>query len=57
MCLRMFTLDWIKHSYIPFTLDPRGILDILNDLDLAIRSTADVTGGKPIALITNGWTR
>jgi hypothetical protein len=32
-----------EHTYIPLTLDPKPI-------DLAMRNTADVTGGKPMAV-------
>jgi hypothetical protein len=51
--------DIIKHTYIPLTLDPRwgsrGISDIpprhvLPKFNLAMRITADVTGGKPVLL-------
>jgi hypothetical protein len=51
----------IIHTYIPLTLYPRrgsrDISDILprhphfTKIDSAIRNTADVTGGKPIAVL------
>jgi hypothetical protein len=43
------------NTYIPLTFDPRrgsrGVLDIPPRHTLAMRSTADVTGGKPIAVL------
>jgi hypothetical protein len=54
----IFNIGQLLNTYIPLTLIPEGVAEVsqifLRDthvlLKLAMRNTADVTGGKPLAV-------